>query len=317
MEKKSLKIKPDLSVNLCGKKLKNPLVLASGILGDTVVSLKKAIDCGLAGVVSKSTSWEPRKGHPKPWIVKIGEFGLINAVGLANVGVKAEINKLKKLRKLTIRQKPAIIASIFGSTIEKIGRLAREISKARPDFIEVNISCPHADSTVRGSFYNNPEATRRLTQVVKKNTKIPIIIKLSPNVEDIASIAKAAEEGGADAIAAINTLGPGMAIDVETGRPVLGNKIGGLSGPAIKPIAIRCVYQIAQAVRVPIIGIGGTTNGRDAVEMIMAGAWALGIGSAFYLKGPEVYQEIIDSLKNFMIKHHYKGLRDFRGLALK
>lgn len=310
-------MKADLSVNIGGKKLKNPLILASGILGETVSSLKRAVDYGLAGVVSKSTSWRPRKGHPRPWIFKIGEIGLINAVGLANIGVKAEIKKLKKLKRLTLKEKPVIIASIFGKTIKKIGELAKEISKAEPDFIEVNISCPHTDVTVRGPFYNNTGAIKRLVQAVKEKTKIPIIIKLSPNVEDIASIARAAEEGGVDVIAAINTLGPGMAIDIKTGRPILGNKVGGLSGPAIKPIAIRCVYQIAEAVRIPIIGIGGITTGHDAVEMIMAGAWALGIGSAFYLKGPGVYREIIDSLKNFMIKHNYKGLQDFRGLALK
>lgn len=307
----------NLSVSLCGRRFKNPLILASGILGDTASSLKAAVDYGLAGVTSKSTSWRPREGYPKPWLAKIGDFGYLNAVGLRNVGVREEIKKLKKVRKSTVKEKPIIIASIFGPTIGKIGKLAKKISQAEPDFIEVNISCPHADPAVRGSFYNSSEATERLTKVVKQNTKIPIIIKLSPNVEDIALIAKAAEEGGADIISAINTVGPGMAIDVKTGSPILSNKIGGLSGPAIKPIAVRCVYQIAQAVKIPIIGIGGITTGDDAVEMIMAGAWAVGIGSAFFLKGPQVYKTIIREIKDFMVKHNYKSLKEFRGAALK
>jgi len=306
-------MQPDLSVNLCGKKLKNPLILASGILGDTVHSLKSAVNCGLGGVVSKSTSWKPRKGHPKPWLVKIDNIGFLNAVGLANVGIEKEIEKLIRLRKLTLKKRPIIIASVFGPTIKDIAQLAKLVEKAKPDFIEVNASCPHVDSTVKGSFYNSPQAIKRLTEAVKRKASTPIIIKLSPNVENISLIAKAVEKGGADAISAINTLGPGMKIDIKTGRTVLGNKIGGMSGPAVKPIAVRCVYQIAQTVKVPIIGMGGITTGEDALEMIMAGASALGVGSAFYLKGKEVFENILDQMKELMIKYKIKSLKEIKG----
>lgn len=317
MEDKSAKNNLDLSIKLCGITFKNPLVLASGILGDTVSTLKQAIEAGVGGVVSKSCNLSGKEGYPKPWLVKVGEFGYLNAVGLKNPGVEEEVKKLRKLRKLTRKEKPVIIASIFAPTIADFGITAEKISKACPDFIELNISCPHVDKSVKGTFYNNPQAAEKLTKEVKKRTKIPIIVKLSPNAENIVEVAKAVEEGGADLISAINTLGPGMAIDIKTGRAVLGNKIGGLSGPAIKPIAIRCVYQICQNVRLPVIGMGGITTGEEAIEMFMAGAAAIGVGTAFFLRGSKVVSEILLGVKKFMKEKGYTQIEDFKGLACK
>lgn len=305
---------PDLSINLCGKKLKNPLILASGILGTKAALLARVAKAGAAAVTTKSCGPDPREGYENP-VVLAWEHGLINAVGLTNPGIKKEIEEILKLKKLLRNSNSLIIASIFGPTIKEIGRLAKEITKAQPDFIEVNTSCPHVDKSVKGSFYNSPEATKKIAQVVKKNTPLPIIIKLSPNVEDIALIARAAEDGGADVVSAINTLGPGMLIDIESGKPILSNKFGGLSGPAIKPIAVKCVYQIAQAVKIPIIGLGGITTGEDTIEMIMAGATAVGIGSAVYYRGIDVFFKIRNEMKKFMIKHQYQSLQEIRSIA--
>jgi len=305
---------PDLSVNLCGNKFKNPLILASGLLGNDAALMFRVAHTGLGAVTTKSCSLLPCKGNENPTVLA-WEVGIINAVGLTNPGVEEEIEEIKKLKNLLRNLKTLVIASIFGPTIEEIGQVARKISQAKPDFIEINISCPHADPSVRGSFYASPEATKRLTQAVKKNTSIPIIIKLSPNVADIASIAKAAQDGGADAISAINTVGPGMVIDLESGKPILANKVGGISGPAIKPIAIRCVWQIAQVVKIPIIGMGGVTSGEDAAEMIMVGATAVGIGSAIHYRGMNVFSKITKELEEFMRTHDYKSLNQFRGIA--
>ncbi len=302
--------KINLSSEICGIQFKNPLIVPSGILTKNTEYLK-AFKKGAGGLVMKSCSLKPRKGHPFPRIVKF-EHGFLNAVGLENPCVKKEIENIKKLRKkITI----PIIASIFGPTIKDIGELAKRISQAEPDFIEVNISCPHVDASVKGSFYNDPKATKRITKTVKKKTKIPIIVKLSPNVENIGEIAKAAEEGGADVIAAINTVGPGMKINIKNSNPILGNKVGGVSGPAIKPIAIRCVYDIYKSVKIPIIGMGGLTTDEDVIEMILAGATVVGVGSALYTGGLGVFRKIIKGLKKYMKENNYQSIADFRGKA--
>ena len=304
----------DLSVNLCGQVFKNPLVLASGILGSDADILYRIGQTSIGAITPKSCSKQPRQGYDNPTVLA-WKHGLINAVGLSNPGIEAEIQELKKLKKSLQETGTRIIASIFGPTIEEIAQTAKMISLSQPDFVEVNISCPHVDPTVKGCFYANPQAIEKLTREVKKNTDIPVIIKLSPNVQDIVSIAKAAEKGGADALAAINTLGPGMIIDLESGRPVLANKVGGLSGPAIKPIAIRCIWEISQQVKIPIIGMGGITTGEDAIEMIMAGATAVGVGSATYYRGIKVFDLITQEMIRWLKEHSIKNLSDIRGKA--
>jgi len=307
-------VNPDLTTELCGIRLRNPLVLASGVLGTEPAILHRVGLAGAGAVTSKSCSLEPRAGHPNPTVLDWGP-GLINAVGLANPGVEEEIRILRQTRERLEGQGVALFASIVADTVEAFAEVARRVTRARPDLIEVNISCPNVISEFGELFATRPESAAEVTRAVKEATPIPISVKLSPNVSDITAIAQAVAEAGADAITAINTVGPGMVIDVESGRPVLSNREGGISGPAIRPLAVRCVYQIARTVDVPVIGTGGITRGRDVVEMLMAGATAVGVGSAVYWRGPEVFGELLAELSEFLSSHGYESLGDIRGVA--
>ena len=305
---------PDLTVDLCGIRLRNPLVLASGVLGTEPGILHRVGLAGAGAVTSKSCSLLPRKGHPNPTVLDWGP-GLINAVGLANPGVEEEVRILREARERLAGEGVAIFASIVAGTVEEFAEVARRVSAAEPDLIEVNISCPNVISEFGELFAHRPESAAAVTRAVKEATDIPVSVKLSPNVADIVSIAQAVAEAGADAITAINTVGPGMVIDVESGRPFLSNREGGLSGPAIRPVAVRCVYRIAQAVDVPVIGTGGVMRGRDVVEMVMAGATAVGVGSAVYWRGPEVFGELLAEVREFLVSHGYGSLAEIRGVA--
>ncbi|NLE76932.1 MAG: dihydroorotate dehydrogenase [Chloroflexi bacterium] len=307
---------PDLTVDLCGVRLRNPLVLASGVLGTDSTLLHRVARTGLGAVTAKSCSLEPRAGHPNPTVLDWGP-GIINAVGLANPGVERQLDILQRSRELLAPYGVAIFASIVGNTVDDFARVAERVSQAQPDLIEVNISCPNVISEFGELFSTRPESAAAVTRAVKGATAIPVSVKISPNVSDIVSVARAVAEAGANAITAINTVGPGMVIDVESGRPVLSNNEGGLSGPAIRPIAIRCVYQIARAVQIPIIGTGGVTRGRDVVEMLMAGATAVGVGSAVYWGGPEVFSDLTGELNDFMAAHGYDSLESIRGVATR
>lgn len=301
----------DLTTEICGLKFTNPIILASGILGVTGSSMVNVVNNGAGGVVTKSISLKERTGHPAPIILSY-EGGLINAVGLSTMGIEDTLEEIKFYKEKT---KAPIITSIFASSVEEFGIVAKEISKANPDLIEVNISCPNVEAEFGRPFGTDPQIASQVTKIVKTNTNIPIIIKLSPNVTNIIDIAKAVEQAGADAISAINTVGPGMIIDTKTAKPILANKIGGISGPAIKPIAVRCVYQIYQNVKIPIIGIGGITNGNDAVEMMMAGAQAVQIGSAVYYRGVEVFKKLTEEIEKFMAEEGYSNIKEIIGKA--
>jgi len=307
-------VNPDLTVDLCGIRLRNPLVLASGVLGTEPGILHRVGLAGAGAVTSKSCSLLPRKGHPNPTVLDWGP-GLINAVGLANPGVEEEVRILREARERLAGEGVAVFASIVAGTVEEFAEVARRVSEAEPDLIEVNISCPNVISEFGELFAHRPESAAAVTRAVKEATDIPVSVKLSPNVADIVSIAQAVAEAGADAITAINTVGPGMVIDVESGRPFLSNREGGLSGPAIRPVAVRCVYRIAQAVDVPVIGTGGVMRGRDVVEMVMAGATAVGVGSAVYWRGPEVFGELLAEVREFLVSHGYGSLAEIRGVA--
>jgi len=240
--------------------------------------------------------------------------GLINAVGLPNPGAEAEVEILCQARERLAPLGVPIIASIFADTVENFGRVAEIVSRARPDLIEVNISCPNVASEFGEPFAASCPSAAAVTRVVKTATDIPISVKLAPDVPDIAAVARAVVEAGADAITAINTM-PGMVIDIESGQPVLANRTGGVSGPALKPIALRCVYEITAVVDVPVIGTGGITTGRDAIEMLMAGATAVGVGSAVYYRGVEAFRQILDEMITWLTDHGYTRLDDIRGLA--
>jgi dihydroorotate dehydrogenase (NAD+) catalytic subunit len=308
-------LEPDLAVNLCGVRFPNPTVLASGVLGLSQEIFGRLARSGCGAITTKSCSLQPRTGYPNPVIVDWGH-GLINAVGLSNPGVEVMVEEIRQARQRLAPLGVPVIASIFANTIYDFGVVARYISEAQPDLIEVNISCPNLDARFEQMFASSPYVAAQVTRRVKENTHIPILVKLSPNVEDIAKIAREVEAAGADAITAINSLGPGLVLDIETGRPVLANRWGGVSGPAIRPIAVKCVRDVCKAIKIPVIGTGGVTDARDAVEMILAGATVVGVGSAVNYRGMSVFEEITCGMAEYMRRHHYARLEDFRGKAL-
>lgn len=300
-----------LKTKICGVNLKNPTILASGILGVSAASLAYVVNNGAGAVTSKSIGLEERKGHAAPVMITTPYYG-VNAVGLSNAGIDESLPEITQAVKTC---KAPVIASIFAHKISDFGLLAQKISIAKPDLIEVNISCPNVEAEFGKPFSTDPIAAAKVTSLVKDNTKIPVIVKLSPNVLDIKFIAKAVEEAGADCINAINTLGPGMAIDLRTKMPILTNKFGGVSGPAIKPIAIKAVYDIYQTVKIPIIGTGGVMTGDDAIEMMMAGASAVGIGTAVYYREIDVFRKVTDEMEVFLNAEGYKNVKQVIGAA--
>ncbi len=305
----------DLSTTLCGVRLPNPTVLASGILGLSHEMMVRVARCGAGAVTSKSCSLKPRAGYPNPTILEWGP-GLINAVGLSNPGVEVMVEEIQAAREKLAPLGVPVIASIFAETIYEFGTIARFISEARPDLIEVNISCPNIDDRYRLMFAADPYVAAQVTRRVKQNTDIPVLVKLSPNVTNIVRIAQAVVEAGADGITAINSVGPGIILDIETCRPLLAHGSGGLSGPGIRPIAVRCVYEICKAVDVPVVAVGGVTTGRDVIEMLLVGATAVGIGSAVYYRGIEVFRMVCEELREYMERNGYRDLEAFRGRAL-
>jgi dihydroorotate dehydrogenase (NAD+) catalytic subunit len=307
--------KLDLHVEICGVRLPNPTVLASGILGLSSEVFERLARNGLGAITTKSVSLQPRLGYKNPVVVDYGP-GMINAVGLSNPGVEVMVDEIRRARERLAPLGVPVIASIFANTIYDFGTLARYISEAEPDLIEANISCPNIDARYEQMFAASPYVSAQVTRRIKENTDIPLIVKLSPNVEDIVAVAREVVEAGADAISAINSLGPGMLVDVETARPVLANRIGGVSGPAIRPIAVRCVYDVCRAVDVPVIGIGGVSSGRDVVEMLLVGATAVGIGSAVNYYGIEVFEKAVREVEQYMRRQGYRSLDEFRGRAL-
>lgn len=299
-----------LETNLCWVKLRNPTVLASGILGVTKESIDRIGRSGAGAVTLKSLCHEERKGNPNPTMFGYDNI-FLNAVGLPGQGIDNAVRDFGRLDNLSV----PVIGSIYGYKIEQFGQVAKKMASLKPALIEVDISCPHID--YGKPYYADAELTAKVTKEVKKNSKgIPVSIKLSPNVYDIKEIAHAAEKAGADAITAINTA-TGMVIDTDARKPILANKIGGISGPALKPIAVRCVYEIFEEVKVPIIGTGGITYGKDAIEMIMAGATAVGIGTAVYYRGIDVFRKVCNEMEEWMKKNKVKNLDEIKGAAHK
>ena len=296
---------PDISVNICGIEFKNPIILASGTCGYGYELINFLDLNNIGGIVLKGISLKPKEGNPRPRIHET-PCGLLNSIGLENVGIKAFIKeKLPFLKDINTK----IIANILGENIEEYKELAEILEKEAPQVcaIEVNISCPNVKAGGI-SFGADPKMAAKVTEAVKKATSKPIIIKLSPNVTDITQIAKAVEESGADAISLINTL-LGMAIDIYKRKPVLSRVFGGLSGPAIKPIALRMVWQVVRAVNIPVIGIGGISSGNDAIEFLLAGAKAVQIGTATLID-PYIAQKIIDEIVSYMRKMNFNKLSE-------
>jgi dihydroorotate dehydrogenase (NAD+) catalytic subunit len=303
--------------NFLGHSLNSPLVLASGIWGTTSSLLERAARAGFGAVTAKSCGPTPRAGHVNPTCLDWGN-GLINAIGLANPGVEDEVGLLQSARPLLDDLGVPLIASIFAGTAEEFGEVAAIIAQARPTFIEVNISCPNVHSEFGEPFAANATSAAQVTSHVKAVAVplgIPVIVKLAPNVPSVTQIASAVIEAGADALCAINTM-PGLVIDVESGQPILANVSGGISGPALKPIALKCVFDLYRAFpHIPIIGTGGVTTGRDALEMIMAGATLVGVGSAIYYRGSGAITAIHTELNEWLDSHKIACVDELRGRA--
>ncbi|AKM79080.1 MAG: Dihydroorotate dehydrogenase [Candidatus Beckwithbacteria bacterium GW2011_GWB1_47_15] len=302
----------DLKVKFLGLTFANPLVMPSGIIqeiGDHV----RAEKAGAGGVTTKSLTKEPREGNPLPRVIKY-PFGLLNSVGLRNPGIKEGV---KQLKEFVAQSKIPVIASVFSANVPDFVSLTEQVVTAKPDFIELNLSCPNTTDELGESLGMGAESTEKSVAAVRQavGKKIKLIAKLSPNVANIDQVAKAASDAGADAISAINTVGPGMVIDIATKKPRLGNKKGGVSGPGIKPVAVRCVYDIYKAVKIPIIGMGGVETVLDVVEMMLAGATLVGVGSATYRHGFGVYQKINQGLEKYLEENKIKSLAELVGGA--
>ncbi len=299
-----------LEIELCGIKLTNPTILAAGVMGSTAASLNWAYRSGAGAVVTKSFSKEPNEGYKNPTTVAV-EGGIINAIGLSNPGLSAFKKELNQLD-----NEVKVAASIYGSSPGEFAEIAAEMEDL-VDFLELNVSCPHAMEGCGASIGQDPELTFAVVKAVKNEVSIPIITKLTPNVTDLTEIALSAVNAGTDALTLINSLGPGIKIDLETGLPILSNKVGGMSGPAIKPIALRCVYEVFKVVDVPIIGVGGIVKFQDVLEFLFAGASAVQIGTAIMYQGLEVFTEISNGLEKYMLENNYSKVEDLVGISHK
>lgn len=298
----------DLSIQLCNLTLRNPTILASGILGTTKALLKRVAGNGAGAVTIKSVSREPREGHKNPTVITF-EGGMLNAVGYSNPGVDAAAREFSCLQEVNA----PVIASVIGTQKEDFARVVEGLSGAKFSAIEIPLSCPHTPGFGLLAGQGTPEATFAITSEVRKVTQLPIFVKLSPNIPEICTIAKAAEDAGANAITAVNSMGPGMIINVEAKKPVLDFKVGGVTGDALRPIAVRCVFDLYKAVKIPIIGVGGISTGRHAIEMMMAGASAVGIGTGVYYRGIEVFKKVCEEMAQWMEENGFDKVNKIIG----
>lgn len=307
MMRKAKEKPPNLAIKLAGISLKNPVMVASGTFGygeeyAELVDLNR-----LGAIVAKTITLKPRLGNEPPRIVETAS-GILNSIGLQNVGIDAFINeKLPFFRKYDV----PLIVSIAGETIDEYVQLAKTLGREKIAALELNLSCPNIKYKKKLMFAQDPQATHQVVSRVRKATSLPLIVKLSPNVTDIASIAKVCEEAGANGVSLINTF-TGMAIDVESREPILRQITGGLSGPAIKPIALRMVYEVHKVVGIPIIGIGGIMTAGDALEFIIAGANAIAIGTGNFVD-PLTPIKVIDGIKEYMVKNKIKDIKSIVG----
>ena len=296
-----------LNYNLAGLELESPTLLASGILGVAPGSMIRLLNAGMGGITTKTVGPRPRLGYPNPSIIEIDDGTFLNSVGLANPGIEAFIEEIHDFKRRTTKP---LIVSVFGDGPEGYAEVAKKAERAGADAIEINVSCPHADVA---SIALSTILTEEFTKTVKDAVRIPVFAKLTPNIANIVPIAKAAEYGGADAIVVINTL-RGLALDVETGRPILSHGIGGVSGRAVKSIGVRVVYDIFPHIKIPIIGCGGISTWEDVLEYIYAGASTVQIGSALY-KGEDVITDINKGLEQFLTNHNISNFSELIGKA--
>ncbi len=299
-----------MSVEFAGIKLPNPTILASGILGVSAEIMIRASRAGAGGVVCKSFNRNGREGYRNPSFIEV-PGGFLNALGIPNPGMEEMREEVRTVSKAGV----PIIASVFGFDAEEFAAAAAMGEKGGAIAIELNVSCPHVKE-VGVEIGQRPKVVAEVTQAVKNRVQVPVFVKLSPNVTDVTEVAKAAQNAGADGITAINTA-LGMAVDVDSGYPILGGILGGLSGAALHPIAVRAVYQIRRAVDIPIIGVGGIHDWRSAMEMVMAGASAVQIGSAVTNRGLEIFRDVTTGMAKFIESKGWSSIRDAVGTAAK
>ncbi len=302
-------MKNRLNINLASLELANPTMLASGILGYSSETFETIAEGGAGAIVTKSIGVKPRKGYANPTVVQTS-CGLINAMGLPNPGINEFV---KEIREAKAMLKVPLIVSAYGYSAEEYSLVAGKATAAGADAVELNVSCPHVKET-GSEIGQNSQVLAEVIRKVKSTVKKPVIVKLSPNVTNIAEVAEAAVKAGADALTAINTV-KAMAIDAETTMPILANKFGGLSGPAVKPIALRCIYDIYERVKVPIIGCGGITSWQDAAEFLLAGASAIQVGTAIATKGPRIFKNITRGLNIYLEKKSFESVSEIVGIS--
>ncbi len=302
----------NLSQTILGIEFENPTVLASGILGITASSWRNVAKNGAGAITTKSIWLHEHKGHPNPTIIST-EHWTLNAVGVPDAGPKKAQEEIGSFNK----DKPVpLIVNIIAETVENYGKTAAALLPLQPDFFEVNISCPNIEDEFGKPFACSAPDAASVTRAVKKvSKKVPVFIKLSPNVQDIGSIALACAEAGADGFTVINTVGPGMAIDLRSRMPILANKVGGLSGRAIKPIAVKCIADVYAATegKLPIIGTGGVATGEDALELMLAGAILVGIGTAVWERGVDVFKKVCDEMQLWCTNEGVRDIKDMVG----
>jgi dihydroorotate dehydrogenase (NAD+) catalytic subunit len=298
-----------LSVDLGLMKLANPTMLASGVLGYSAKVLAQVEKSSAGGVVMKSVCLKPRRGYANPTVVQTSA-GLINAMGLPNPGIEEFAREIEETRSLL---SIPVVASVFGFSAHEYATVSRKAVSAGADAVELNVSCPHVKDT-GSEVGQDPRLLSRVVQEVKAVVDRPVIVKLSPNVTSVVELAEIAERNGADALTIMNTV-KAMAIDVETAMPILANGIGGLSGPAVKPIALRHVFDVFEEVEIPIVGCGGIVGWRDAVEFLLAGASAVQIGTAVAVKGLGVFAEVSRGIRAYIRKRRLRSVREIVGLS--
>lgn len=305
-----------IEINLSGIKMKNPFILASGVLGVTASVMSRVAQAGCGAITTKSIGPEPKAGYANPTVVELGNGSMINAMGLPNPGCIDFLDELIEVKKKTT---VPILASIFGKNVEEFLLVAKTLAKGKPDAFELNVSCPHGGK-YGATIGQDPILVEEITREVKKATKIPVFVKISPNLTDLKIPAEAAVNGGADGLVVINTI-RAMAIDINYRKPILSNKFGGLSGPAVRPVALKCVYDMYTAFGndVPIIGVGGIAKWKDVIEFVLAGAKAVQIGTALaYCEDPiniSLFKELTDGLEKYLKKNKFQNLSEIIGLA--
>ncbi len=301
-----------LSQTLLGVRFENPTVLASGIWGITAASWRRAATCGVGAVTTKSLWLKEHRGHANPTIISTDHWTL-NAVGVPDAGVEKAREEIGSFNK----KKPVpLIANIIAESVENYAKTAERILELKPDFLEVNISCPNIEDEFGRPFACSIGDSAAVTKAVKAvSGKTPVFIKLSPNTDSIAAIACSCASAGADGFTVINTAGPGMAIDLKSRMPILANKVGGISGPAIKPLAVRCIADVYKATegKLPIIGTGGVETGEDAIEFLLAGASLIGIGTALASRGETIFKLVCDEMILWCREQGIKNLDEIIG----